>query len=114
MTPYNFIFIVCAVHPTINFPRLATLTSVFLRSKKQAKHVAAENALKSFVQFKDACEAQQVFRKRPFENLDFTNEVTGDERLMKSFVPGTQAMEQEQEETEAVKAFMEEGNGMQP
>ena len=32
------------------------------RSKKEAKHNAAEEVLKSFVQFKDTCEVQQAIR----------------------------------------------------
>lgn len=48
----------------------------FSRSKKAAKHEAAASALKSFVQFKDACEAQMTIRRKKFMNLDFTSDLT--------------------------------------
>ena len=49
---------------------------VSCRSKKAAKHEAAASALKSFVQFKDACEAQMTIRRKKFMNLDFTSDLT--------------------------------------
>ncbi|XP_040570565.1 double-stranded RNA-specific editase 1 [Lepeophtheirus salmonis] len=48
------------------------------RSKRLAKHNAAEAALKSFVQFRDTCGAQQAIGKKKYVNLDFTSDVSID------------------------------------
>lgn len=57
------------------------------RSKKLAKHAAAEAALRSFVQFKNAPEAQQAMNMH-ITDLDFTSDVTESEgSLFNAFQP---------------------------
>lgn len=57
------------------------------RSKKLAKHAAAEAALRSFVQFKNAPEAQQAMNMH-ISDLDFTSDVTENEgSLFNAFQP---------------------------
>ncbi|XP_021930344.1 double-stranded RNA-specific editase Adar-like isoform X4 [Zootermopsis nevadensis] len=57
------------------------------RSKKLAKHAAAEAALRSFVQFKNAPEAQQAMNMH-FKDLDFTSDITETEgSLFNAFQP---------------------------
>lgn len=57
------------------------------RSKKLAKHAAAEAALRSFVQFKNAPEAQQAMNMH-ITDLDFTSDVTENEgSLFNAFQP---------------------------
>ncbi|XP_067012157.2 double-stranded RNA-specific editase Adar [Anabrus simplex] len=57
------------------------------RSKKLAKHAAAEAALRSFVQFKNAPEAQQAMNMH-ISDLDFTSDVTETEAsLFNAFQP---------------------------
>ncbi|XP_023716854.1 double-stranded RNA-specific editase Adar isoform X3 [Cryptotermes secundus] len=57
------------------------------RSKKLAKHAAAEAALRSFVQFKNAPEAQQAMNMH-ITDLDFTSDVTESEgSLFNTFQP---------------------------
>jgi double stranded RNA-specific editase B len=57
------------------------------RSKKLAKHAAAEAALRSFVQFKNAPEAQQAMNMH-ITDLDFTSDVTESEgSLFNAFHP---------------------------
>ena len=41
------------------------------RSKKAAKHQAADAALRSFVQFKDTCEIQATIKQRNFQHSEF-------------------------------------------
>ncbi|KAK7864797.1 hypothetical protein R5R35_012286 [Gryllus longicercus] len=58
------------------------------RSKKLAKHAAAEAALRSFVQFKNAPEAQQAMNMH-IADLDFTSDITESEGdLFNAFQPG--------------------------
>jgi double stranded RNA-specific editase B len=57
------------------------------RSKKLAKHAAAEAALRSFVQFKNAPEAQQAMNVH-ITDLDFTSDITESEgSLFNAFQP---------------------------
>lgn len=57
------------------------------RSKKLAKHAAAEAALRSFVQFKNAPEAQQAMNMH-ITDLDFTSDITENEgSLFNAFQP---------------------------
>ena len=83
------------LHPLPNHFSPASLSSPFHgRSKKAAKHEAAAAALKSFVQFKNAFEAQQTLgpKKPAAAVLDFTSdealladESAKDDALLKSF-----------------------------
>nr|CAD7256457.1 unnamed protein product [Timema shepardi] len=59
------------------------------RSKKLAKHAAAEAALRSFVQFKNAPEAQQAMNVH-IADMDFTSDVTEtEEDLFHAFQPSS-------------------------
>ena len=69
------------------------------RSKKLAKHAAAEAALRSFVQFKNAPEAQQAMNMH-ITDLDFTSDITETEgSLFNAFQPASNNTSQPSGET---------------
>jgi len=63
------------------------------RSKKQAKQECAENALKSFVQFKNTVDAQVAMRKRSFQ--DSSSDFASDVDLEPTDVSGVTKFEKE-------------------
>lgn len=86
------------------------------RSKKLAKHAAAEAALRSFVQFKNAPEAQLAMNMH-ITDLDFTSDVTESEgSLFNTFQPPGSNSSTSAGDTEPAAASeapaVENGNGV--